>query len=79
MSIVEINVNLIAETDLAFLVNDGTEDDENYYGMWVLGYGFVNVRFPKDTTRELTNEEVIYWNSKSIQIGSQIPHKLKED
>lgn len=33
------------------------EDDENYYGNWVSGIGFINVRFPKITTKELTEED----------------------
>jgi hypothetical protein len=34
-----------------------TEDESNYYGQWVTGFGFFNVRFPKKTTRNLTAEE----------------------
>ena len=33
------------------------EDDENFIGMWATGLGFINVKFPKTTTRELTDEE----------------------
>jgi hypothetical protein len=29
-----------------------------YIGMWVTGFGFFDVRFPKETTRELTKEEI---------------------
>ena len=49
------------------------EDNENYYGSWVTGFGFFDVKFPKSTTRELTPEEVEYWNKKYIQINSQPP------
>lgn len=34
-----------------------SEDAENYYGNWCAGLGFVNVRFPKHTTREMTVAE----------------------
>ena len=33
------------------------EDSENYYGSWVTGMGFFDVRFPKTTTREMTETE----------------------
>lgn len=34
------------------------EDEENYYGSWLTGFGFFNVRFPKATTRPLTEAQV---------------------
>lgn len=37
-----------------------SEDDGNYYGQWVAGYGFAHVRFPKATTRPLTEDEVTH-------------------
>jgi len=33
------------------------EDEENYIGNWITGFAFVNVKFPKETTRKLTEEE----------------------
>lgn len=33
------------------------EDGDNYVGNWITGYGFIEVRFPKSTTRDLTPEE----------------------
>lgn len=33
------------------------EDDENFYGVWVEGFGFYDVKFPKETTKPLTEEE----------------------
>ena len=47
------------------------EDDENYYGMWITGMGFFNVEFPKDTTRELTEDEIKKFNKMCVQINSQ--------
>lgn len=61
--------------DLCYIKH--TSIDEKYYiGSWVTGFGFINVKFPKESTRELTDEEIKYWNSKYIQIASQPPHKL---
>ncbi len=35
------------------------EREDHFIGSWVEGYGFIFVKFPKDTTRELTKEEVV--------------------
>jgi hypothetical protein len=55
------------------------ETDQYYVGTWVTGFGFFDVLFPKENTRELTPEEVTYWNARSVQIASQPPQKLKVD
>jgi len=47
------------------------EDDECYIGMWVVGIGFTDVRFPKSTTRELTEEEKTEWGGKWLEIGGR--------
>lgn len=54
----------------------GREDNNNYYGNWVTGFGFIDVCFPKSTTRDLTKEEVEKYHNTYIQIGSQFPSKL---
>jgi hypothetical protein len=41
-----------------------SEDEENYIGQWATGFGFVNVKFPKATTRELTPDEQEFWQDK---------------
>ena len=46
------------------------EDDENFIGNWVYGLGFVDVKFPKNTTRELTDDEVKYFNGRGIKLCS---------
>lgn len=33
------------------------EVDDHYIGNWITGFGFINVRFPKDTSRPVTDEE----------------------
>ncbi len=48
------------EPTLCFV--DGEEGDY-YTGSWVEGFGFFNVKFPKATTRELTEEEIKLQNS----------------
>lgn len=34
------------------------KDDANYYGEWLTGFGFIRVRFPAETTRALTDDEI---------------------
>ncbi len=47
------------------------EIDDYYIGSWVTGYGFIGVKFPKETTRELTPEEIDKYKQSTFQIGSQ--------
>ena len=53
------------------------EDEDNYIGAWATDYGFINVKFPKETTRVLTKEEIEKYNKMSVQISNQPAHKLK--
>lgn len=39
----------------------GKESIDYYIGSWVTGFGFINVKFPKATTRELTAVERQYY------------------
>jgi len=39
-----------------------------YRGNWAEGYGFYNVKFPKETTRELTDEEREYIENTRLVI-----------
>jgi len=50
-----------------FWVND--EDDENYYGAWLTGLGFVNVRFPKATSRPMTDDEAQWLAARHVVIA----------
>lgn len=45
------------------------ETERYYVGEWVTGLGFINVRFPKDTTRELTEAEKARYRGKLIRVG----------
>jgi hypothetical protein len=49
-----------------------SEDDDNYIGNWVSGFGFVDVKFPKNTTRELTPEEVDKYHGNIYFIGDSL-------
>lgn len=43
-----------------------SEDEENYIGNWVTGLGFVNVKFPKSTTQELTDEDIKQYDGMKL-------------
>jgi methyl coenzyme M reductase gamma subunit len=62
------------EPDLCFIHR---EDGENYIGNWVTGFGFVEVKFPKETTRDLTEAEENKFDGMHIQISNQPPMELK--
>ena len=53
--------------DLCF-IND--KDDDNYIGSWVYGFGFIKVKFPKETTRDLTPDEIKEYNGKYMAINN---------
>lgn len=55
------------EPDLAIVYG---EDGANYVGQWVTGAGFVDVRFPKATTRELTPDEKDRYRGKRYGVHS---------
>lgn len=48
----------------------------HYYGSWISGYGFVNVKFPLETTRELTEIERVYYRNCKYQLSDHEPVKL---
>lgn len=45
------------------------EDDDNYYGHWLTGFGFIDVRFPKATSREVTGREREWLAAHPVVIG----------
>lgn len=45
------------------------ETDEYFIGNWVSGFGFIDVCFPKNTTRELTQEEVALYKKKTYTLN----------
>ncbi|GIE29991.1 hypothetical protein Ait01nite_030360 [Actinoplanes italicus] len=48
------------------------EDDEHWIGSWVEGGGFIGVRFPKTSTRELTPEETKEYDGRVVAVGTQL-------
>ena len=48
------------------------EDKDNYIGNWVTGYGFVGVKFPKSTTRELTPAEIEEYHGIPIEMSGMV-------
>ncbi len=63
--------------DVEYLLLAVGETEKFWVGMWVTGFGFFNVIFPKETTRQLTAEEVEIYNNKYVGVGSNPPIKLK--
>ncbi len=53
-----------------------SENNTHYIGRWVTGFGFIDVEFPKETTRKLTAEEVEYYNKQYVQLSNHPPKKL---
>jgi hypothetical protein len=49
-----------------FAVQSETETD--YIGHWLTGFGFVNVRFPKHATREMTDTEAAWLDEHPVVI-----------
>ena len=43
-----------------------SETETDYFGNWVFGLGFFGVRFPKESTRELTEAEVQEYNGQKL-------------
>jgi hypothetical protein len=55
------------EPNLALITG---EDGDNWIGSWVEGYGYFNVRFPKATTRGLTDAEVQAYDGSLLDVGA---------
>ena len=54
-----------------------SEDEENYIGRWVSGFGFFRVKFPKETTRELTEDEISSIDGSVYTISGQTIGRIK--
>lgn len=55
------------------------EDADNYIGNWVFGLGFVGVKFPKSTTRDLTPTEVEEYNGTQLVMSGLFSGKPSYD
>lgn len=62
------------EPDLC-VVNE--EHNDYYVGHWVTGFGFMDVKFPKETTRELTKRERKKYNNKGRTLNGIYLGKVK--
>lgn len=52
------------------------EDEDNYIGNWVYGFGGFRRKFSKELTRPLTRDEVDNYNSFKYRAGRLIPFQL---
>ncbi|MGI5247591.1 hypothetical protein [Dactylosporangium sp. CA-139066] len=55
------------------------ETDTDWIGQWAAGFGLVNVRFPKATTRELTEAEKAHYRTKVVQINGGAVEEIRID
>ena len=53
------------------------EDGDDYIGQWVTGAGYIQVRFPKATTRELTAEERERFNGRELEMSGRIVGRIE--
>ena len=53
----------------ADLCRVSSEEDEYFYGSWVCGLGFIDVAFPKATTRRLVPEEVQKYDGMGLTLS----------
>ena len=51
-----------------------SETIAHYIGNWIFGFGFVDVKFPRNTTRDLNQKEMDQWNGQCYSLGSMIYH-----
>lgn len=55
------------------------EDEDNYYGNFEEGFGFINVKFKKEDVRCLTKEEIDKINRTYYSINGNVLFKNKYD
>ena len=56
-----------------------SEDSKNYIGAWETGFGFFDVKFPKETTRELTEKEKEEYTGKTIMLSGVPVYQYKKE
>ena len=54
-------------------------EGENYIGNWVFGLGFFGVKFPIETTRDLTPEDVEKYNGMQLSMCGAFSGKHSYD
>lgn len=55
------------------------EDGDDYIGHWVTGLGFIDVRFPKATTFDLTDEDKAKYNGMRLAMYGVHTGKYSQD
>lgn len=53
-------------------------DGDYYVGQWVSGFGFTNVHFPVETTRPLTEEEIVKFENSYYQLAHNAAQKMTD-
>lgn len=53
------------------------ETNTHYIGSWAEGFGLIGVKFPKETTRDLTPEEFKRFNGQRIGIPGSWDYKIE--
>lgn len=64
----EISREPVENSKILEYFNAIKETEHYYIGTWVEGFGFFNVVYPKDTTRELTPEELEFYKTLTFGI-----------
>lgn len=49
-----------------------SKDTKNYIGNWVTGFGFVDVKFPKSTTRKLTKKDIKKYHGMMLGMSDMV-------
>lgn len=62
------------QPDLAYI---DREDGDDFIGQWVTGAGYIEVRFPKTTTRELTAEERERFDGCELEMSGRIVGRIE--
>lgn len=47
------------------------EDGDDFIGEWVTGFGYIQVRFPKATTRDLTDAERARYDGQELELSGR--------
>jgi hypothetical protein len=55
------------------------ETDAEYVGQFATGFGFIRVKFPKETTRKLTPAEAERFRASRLIVGSVVTDPLEID
>lgn len=55
------------------------EDEENWYGHFVEGMGFIDVCYPKKYTRELTEAEAEKYSVGAFEHSNGLTEKISKD